>query len=371
MKYTKLFEPYNLSGKLLKNRFLMAPMTRSRSSQPGDVPNALMAEYYGQRTSAGIIITEATQVSLQGKGYANTPGIYTKEQIEAWKQVTKEVHQKGSKIFLQLWHVGRVSAYKVNGLQPMGPSAIKAKDTQVYIFNGAPNGDATFVPVDEPKEMSQEDIDQAIETFAQGALNAMEAGFDGVEIHGANGYLIDQFLRSNANKRTDRYGGNKENRIQLLIEITRVVVEAIGKAHVGVRLSPFIKFKDMDDPEILDTIMLAVEALNEIGVTYIHLSEADWDDAPEIPDNFRVVLRNSFQNTIIATGNKTPEQGEALLKEGLVDLIGFGRGFLANPDYPERVALQTQMNEITDTHTLFGGGDERGYTDYPFLLDRC
>ncbi|SFT02634.1 N-ethylmaleimide reductase [Zhouia amylolytica] len=371
MKYNKLFEPYNLSGKLLKNRFLMAPMTRSRSSQPGDVPNALMAEYYGQRTSAGIIITEATQVSLQGKGYANTPGIYTKEQIEAWKQVTKKVHQKGSKIFLQLWHVGRVSAYKVNGLQPMGPSAIKAKDTQVYIFNGAPNGDATFVPVDEPKEMSQQDIDQAIETFAQGALNAMEAGFDGVEIHGANGYLIDQFLRSNANKRTDRYGGSKENRIQLLLEITRAVVEAVGNAHVGVRLSPFIKFKDMDDPEILDTIMLAVKALDEIGVTYIHLSEADWDDAPEIPDNFRVELRNNFHNTVIATGNKTPEQGEALLKEGLVDLIGFGRGFLANPDYPERVALNAQMNEITDTHTLFGGGDERGYTDYPFLLDRC
>ena len=371
MKYNKLFEPYNLSGKLLKNRFLMAPMTRSRSSQPGDVPNALMAEYYGQRTSAGIIITEATQVSLQGKGYANTPGIYTKEQIEAWKQVTKEVHQKGSKIFLQLWHVGRVSTYKVNGLQPMGPSAIKAKDTQVYIFNGAPNGDATFVPVDEPKEMSQQDIDQAIETFAQGALNAMEAGFDGVEIHGANGYLIDQFLRSNANKRTDRYGGSKENRIQLLLEITRAVVEAVGNAHVGVRLSPFIKFKDMDDPEILDTIMLAVKSLDEIGVTYIHLSEADWDDAPEIPDNFRVELRNNFHNTVIATGNKTPEQGEALLKEGLVDLIGFGRGFLANPDYPERVALNAQMNEITDTHTLFGGGDERGYTDYPFLLDRC
>ncbi|WP_136468570.1 alkene reductase [Flagellimonas onchidii] len=369
MKYKRLFSTYGLKGKTLKNRFVMAPMTRSRSSQPGDIPNALMAEYYGQRTSAGLIITEATQISLQGKGYAKTPGIYTPEQIEGWKLVTNEVHEQGGKIFLQLWHVGRVSSSKVNGLQPIAPSPITAKETNVYIFDGAPNGDATFVPVEDPREMTYEDIEQVINEFVEGAKNAIEAGFDGVEIHGANGYLIDQFLRSNANKRTDEYGSCKENRVRLLMEITQLVSEAIGKEKVGVRLSPFIKFKDMDDPEILDTIMLSAKKLNTLDIAYLHLCETDWDDAPEIPLLFRKTLRLRFGNAIIATGNKTPDEGELLLKENLVDLIGFGRNFLTNPDYPQRVELNAPLNEISDSHTLFGGGDKRGYTDYPTIKE--
>ncbi|WP_066224181.1 alkene reductase [Formosa haliotis] len=369
MKTQALFNPYNLSGLALKNRFLMAPMTRSRASQPGDVPNKLMARYYGQRASAGIIITEATQISLQGKGYANTPGIYTQEQIEGWKLITNEVHKKGSKIFLQLWHVGRISSSKVNGLQPIAPSAKIAKDTSVYIFDGAPNGDATFVPVETPRAMTQEDIDITINDFKQGALNAIEAGFDGVEIHGGNGYLIDQFLRSNANKRIDDYGSSKENQVRLLMEITQAITDAIGQDKVGVRLAPFIKFKDMDDPEILDTIMLAAKKLSDLDIAYLHLSEADWDDAPIIPDDFRTHLRATFKNTIIATGNKTPDIGNALLQENLVDLIGFGRHFLTNPDYPERVKTNASLNEISDNHTLFGGLGARGYTDYPFLKE--
>ena len=365
MKYDRLFSTYRLKGETLKNRFVMAPMTRSRSSQPGDIPNALMAKYYGQRTSAGLIITEATQISLQGKGYANTPGIYTQQQVDGWKLVTNEVHELGGKIFLQLWHVGRVSSSEVNGLQPIAPSPIAAKETNVYLFDGAPNGDATFVPVEEPREMDYEDIEQVIREFVKGAKNAIEAGFDGVEIHGANGYLIDQFLRSNTNKRTDEYGCCKENRVRLLVEITQLVSEAIGKEKVGIRLSPFIKFKDMDDPEILDTIMLAAEKLNTLDIAYLHLCEADWDDAPEIPLLFRKTLRSKFENAIIATGNKTPDEAELLLKENLVDLIGFGRNFLTNPDYPHRVELNAPLNEISDPHTLFGGGDKRGYTDYP------
>ncbi|KAB1067158.1 alkene reductase [Tamlana haliotis] len=364
---TDLFSTYHLGVLDLKNRFLMAPMTRSRATQPGDIPNTLMAEYYGQRASAGIIITEATQVSLQGKGYANTPGIYTKEQIEGWKLITDEVHKKGSKIFLQLWHVGRVSSSKVNGLQPIAPSEKIAKETNVYIFDGAPNGDATFIPVETPREMTKADIKQVIEEFRTGAKNAIEAGFDGVEIHGANGYLIDEFLRSNSNQRTDEYGGNKENRTRLLTEITEAVAIEVGKEKTGVRLSPFISFKDMNDPEILETIMVASQALEKIGITYIHLCEADWDDAPEIPNDFRTELRETFSNTIIATGNKTPEQANSLLKNNLVDLVGFGRKFLTNPDYPERVKQHAQMNDISDTHTLFGGGGARGYTDYSFL----
>lgn len=367
MNYHKLFEPYELSGNQLENRFLMAPMTRSRASQPEDIPNALMAEYYAQRSTAGIIITEATQVSLQGKGYANTPGIYSKQQIEGWKLITNAVHQNGSKIFLQLWHVGRVSSSKVNGLQPIAPSALIAQNTSVYVFDGAVNGDATFVPVEEPREMNKTDIDIVIQEFVQGAKNAIEAGFDGVEIHGANGYLIDQFLRSNSNKRKDEYGGTKENRIRLLIEISKEVANAIGKEKTGIRLSPFISFKDMNDPEILQTIMIAAAELNKLDVAYIHLCEADWDDAPQIPLDFRIELRDTFKKTIIATGNKTPEEAEQLLQENLVDLVGFGRKFLTNPDYPAKVKENFRLNEISDTHTLFGGGTARGYTDYPFM----
>ncbi|WP_321281788.1 alkene reductase [Marinifilum fragile] len=367
MEIRHLFDPYKMGAIELKNRFLMAPMTRSRSTQPGDVPNSLMAEYYGQRSSAGLIITEATQVSLQGKGYAQTPGIYTKEQVEGWKLITEEVHKNGGKIFLQLWHVGRVSSSKVNGLQPIAPSARTAKDTSVYIFDGTSNGDATFVPVEKPRAMTYKDIDQVIEEFATAAINANEADFDGVEIHGANGYLIDQFLRSNSNQRIDEYGINTTNRIRFLIRVTQAVIQKVGKEKVGVRLSPFIKFKDMDDPKILDTIMLACQELDKMGVAYIHLCEADWDDAPEIPTEFRIKLREVFSNTIIATGNKTPEEGEMLLKANLVDLIGFGRKFLTNPDYPERVKQNALLNEISDGHTLFGGGDARGYTDYPYM----
>ncbi|MDA8563120.1 alkene reductase [Mariniblastus sp.] len=362
-----LFTSYNMRGIKTKNRFLMAPMTRSRASQPGDVPNALMAEYYAQRASAGLIITEATQVSLQGKGYANTPGIYTQEQIKSWKLVTDAVHQAGSKIFLQLWHVGRVGSKQVNGLQPIAPSAIPAKETKVYIFDGAPDGDATMIPTDAPRAMTQADIDQVIEEFRQGAANAIEAGFDGVEIHGANGYLIDEFLRSNSNQRTDQYGGSKENRVRLLTEITKAVIDEVGAARTGVRLSPFITFKDMGDPEILETIMIAAKELQALGAIYIHLCEADWDDAPEVPASFRRELRSVFENTIIVTGNYTPDRAAHVLTKFYADLVGFGRKFLTNPDYPQRVAAGAELNDISDTHTLFGGGGARGYTDYPLM----
>ncbi len=364
-----LFSAYSLSSLDLKNRFVMAPMTRSRARQPGDIPTALNATYYAQRTSVGLIISEATQVSLQGMGYANTPGIYTQEQIEGWKKVTQAVHDAASKMFLQLWHVGRVSTSKVNGLQPIAPSPCIAKDTNVYIFDGAPNGDATFVDVEQPREMTEEDIQKTIEDFRSGARNAIEAGFDGVEIHGANGYLIDQFLRSNTNKRNDQYGGSKEKRVRFLMEVTKAVAEEVGKEKTGVRLSPYIKFKDMDDPEILDTFMIAAEQLNPLDIAYLHLCEADWDDAPEVPEAFRTELRQKFSNTIIATGNYTPERGNDVITKQLVDLVGFGRKILANPDYPKRVAENLPLNEITNTHTLFGGGEAEGYTDYPFYED--
>jgi N-ethylmaleimide reductase len=254
---------------------------------------------------------------------------------------------------------------KVNGLQPIAPSPLIAKDTKVYIFDGAPNDDATFVDVEVPKEISLTEIEQTIQDFQDGAANAILAGFDGVEIHGANGYLIDQFLRSNSNCRNDHYGGSQENRIRLLLEVTKAVAEKIGTEKTGVRLSLYIKFKDMDDPEILQTFMLAAERLNQLSIAY--LCEADWDDAPEVPESFRQELRGKFTNTITATGNYTPDRGNAVIENQLVDLVGFGRKFLANPDYPKRVAEGASLNQITNTHTLFGGGGSEGYTDYPFL----
>lgn len=281
--------------------------------------------------------------------------------------MTDTVHRAGSKIFLQLWHVGRVGSKRVNGLQPIAPSAETAKDTMVYIFDGAADGDVTMIPTDPPRSMTQVDINQAIEEFRQGAANAIKAGFDGVEIHGANGYLIDQFLRGNSNKRTDAYGGSKENRIRFLTEVTAALIDEIGKERTGVRLSPFITFKDMGDPEILEAIMLAAKQLNKLGAAYIHLCEADWDDAPEVPESFRVKLRSIFKNTIIVTGNYTPERADEVLTKDYADLVGFGRKFLTNPDYPARVAAGAPLNEISDTHTLFGGRGARGYTDYPFM----
>lgn len=359
-----IFNTYTMENLTLKNRVLMAPMTRSRSKNYC-IPSQINAKYYAQRASAGLIISEATQISLQGQGYADTPGIYSKEQIEGWKLVTKAVHEKGGKIILQLWHVGRVSSSQVNGLQPIAPSALIANDTQVYIFDSKISKDATMIPVETPREMDKDDLFQVIEEFRQASKNAIEAGFDGVEIHAANGYLLDQFLRSNSNKRKDAYGGNKKNRIKFLLEITKEVIKEIGANKTGVRLSPFIKFKDMADPEMLDTFMLASEKLNELNIAYIHLCEADWDDAPKIPERFRKELREVFKNTIIATGGYTLDKAKEVIEKDLVDIVGFGRYYIPNPDLLERFKNNWALADIKDSHTLFGGRNEIGFSDYP------
>lgn len=359
----KIFSKYNLKNLNLNNRILMAPMTRSRTKD-NCTPSQMNAKYYEQRASAGLIISEATQVSLQGQGYADTPGIYTNEQIQAWKMVTKSVHKKDGKIILQLWHVGRVSSSKVNGLQPLAPSSLIANDTQVYIFDSLCSKDASMIPVEIPRAMNSDDVVQVIKEFRQASKNAIEAGFDGVEIHAANGYLIDQFLRKNSNKREDSYGGSINNRIRLLLEITKEVIAEIGENKTGVRLSPFIKFKDMDDPEILKTFMHACYELNKLDIAYIHLCEADWDDAPVIPSAFRKELREVFKNTIIATGGYTLEKANDIIEKDLVDIVGFGRYYISNPDLLERFKNNWPLSEIKDSHTLFGGRDEIGFSDY-------
>lgn len=361
MSTSTLFQPLTLAGRELPNRIVMAPMTRARSSQPGDIANALMAEYYAQRATAGLIITEATQISPQGKGYSFTPGIYSAEQVSGWRQVTDAVHAAGGRIFLQLWHVGRMShaSFHADGL-PVAPSAL-APDAQVWVVGD--DGVGRMLDCPTPRELSSTDIAAIIEDYRRAARNADLTGFDGVEIHGANGYLIDQFLRSTSNQRTDAYGGSRERRLRFLQEVVSAVAEEIGAARVGVRLAPFITARNMACPDIIPTILEAAAYLDRVGVGYLHLSEADWDDAPQIPQEFRLSLRAAYRGVIIVAGCYTRERGEDLLQQGLVDLIAFGRPFIANPDLPARLAKQLPLADFDSTR-LFGG-DAQGYSDYP------
>ncbi|HDY8070014.1 TPA: alkene reductase [Vibrio vulnificus] len=361
---SKLFEPTQLKHLDLQNRVVMAPMTRARTSQPGNIPNAMMATYYKQRASAGLIISEATQISDDSQGYSFTPGVYTDEQVAGWKRVTQAVKSQGAAMFCQLWHVGRVShPVFQKGAQPIAPSALAPVETKVWIADEHGNGN--MVDCVEPRAMTQDDIDRVVSDFAYAAKRAIEAGFDGVEIHGGNGYLIDQFLRTNSNHRTDKYGGSRENRIRFLLQVVNAVSQAIGADKVGVRLAPFITFKDMNCPDIVPTILEASKQLQARDIAYLHLSEADWEDAPEIPESFRIELREYFTNTIIVAGSYTQARADEVLEKGYSDLVAFGRPFVSNPDLVARLKHQQPLAEL-DGATLFGG-DERGYTDYMAL----
>lgn len=356
-----LFDRHNLAGLYIPNRVVMAPMTRCRITQPGDIPNDLMAEYYAQRASAGLIITEATQISKQGQGYSFTPGIYSNDQIDGWKKVTRRVHDAGGRIFLQLWHVGRMSheSFHPDG-KPVAPSAL-SPDAQVWVADPE-TGQGGMVDCPVPRAMTIEDIKAAIEDYRQGAANAIAAGFDGVEIHGANGYLIDEFLRSSSNHRDDAYGGSQKNRIRFLVEVCEAIAGEIGADRVGIRLSPYVTQRNMVDPEIVDTMLLATREINRIGLAYIHLGEADWDDAPQIPEQFRKDLRKIYDGTIIVAGKYTKERAQNVLDAGYADLVAFGRPFIANPDLVARFQRDLALDDL-DAATLFGG-DGHGYTDY-------
>ena len=359
-----LFTPFELGPLQLPNRIVMAPMTRSRSSQPGDVPNAMMAAYYAQRASAGLIVSEATQISPQGKGYSFTPGIYSAAQVAGWRQVTDAVHGKGGRIFLQLWHVGRMSheSFHADG-QPVAPSALRA-DAQVWVVGD--DGVGRMLDVTPPRALSQADIQAVVEDYRLAARHAREAGFDGVEIHAGNGYLIDQFLRTTSNLRDDAYGGSRENRLRLLLEVAAAVANEIGAARTGVRLAPYITARGMDCADVIPTILQAAKALSVQGIAYLHLAEADWDDAPQIPEPFRHELRQVFAGAIIVAGRYDQARAQALLEAGLVDLIAFGRPFVANPDLPARLANGWPLAQF-DGSRLFGGA-EPGYSDYPAFM---
>ncbi|MDG4721127.1 MULTISPECIES: alkene reductase [Thalassospira] len=356
-----LFASYDLNGIKLPNRMVMAPMTRCRTNQPGNIPNDLMATYYAQRASSGLIISEATQISSTGQGYSFTPGIHSDEQIAGWRKVTKAVHDAGGRIFLQLWHVGRMSheSFHADG-KPIAPSAL-SPDAQVWVVDPQ-TGQGGMVDCTLPRAMTLSDIAQVIGEFRQGAANAIAAGFDGVEIHGANGYLVDQFLRSTSNHRDDAYGGSPEKRVRFLKEVCEAVADEIGAERTGIRLAPFITQRNMNDPAIIDTILLAAREIENIGLAYIHLSEADWDDAPVIPDQFRKDLRTVYSGAIIVAGKYTKQRGETILSAGGADLVAYGRPFIANPDLVDRFQNDLPLDDL-DGATLFGG-DGKGYIDY-------
>jgi N-ethylmaleimide reductase len=361
LKDSALFSPLQLGPVALSNRIVMAPMTRARSSQPGNIPNRMMAEYYAQRAAAGLIVTEATQISKESQGYSFTPGIHTQEQIDGWKLVTDAVHKAGGRIFVQLWHVGRISHPVFHdGAAPVAPSAIQPRGTQVWIVGD--DGVGRMVDIPTPRALTVAEIAVIVDDFRKAAANAIEAGFDGIELHGGNGYLIDQFLRTVSNQRTDQYGGSVDNRVRFLREVVAAVSEEIGAHRVGVRLAPYITFKDMADPAIVDTILYAAAELEKQNIAYIHLSEADWDDAPTIPEDFRRQLRSAYSGRIIVAGRYDKDRAGKILADGLADLVAFGRPFVANPDLPKRLQENLALADL-DGASLFGG-DQRGYTDY-------
>ena len=364
---TNLFSPLMLGAIPLPSRIVMAPMTRSRSAQPGNIPTSMMAHYYAQRASAGLIISEATQISQQGQGYSFTPGIYSAEQIAGWRLVTDAVHQAGGRMFLQLWHVGRMSHESFHGGEkPVAPSAL-SPDARIWMIDPA-TGKGGMVECPVPRALALDEIAGVVEDFRRAAHNAIDAGFDGVEIHGANGYLIDEFLRRSSNHRTDAYGGDQDKRIRFLVEVAEAVAAEVGADRTGIRLSPFITQRNMADVEIIPTILKAAAELDRIGVAYIHLAEADWDDAPVVPEDFRHNLRAAYRGRIIVAGKYDRARAAKILADGLADLVAFGRPFLANPDLPRRYAEGLPL-AAPDADTLFGG-DARGYIDYPAFDER-
>ncbi|RUL95541.1 alkene reductase [Rhizobium chutanense] len=353
-----LFEPAALGSLTLSNRIVMAPLTRNRAGA-GFVPGELMAEYYAQRASAGLIISEATQISQQGQGYQDTPGIYTDAQIDGWRKVTEAVHAKGGRIFLQLWHVGRVSHVDLqpNGQAPVAPSAIRAA-TKTFVHNA-------FVDVSEPRALEPGEIPGIVEDFRRAAANAIAAGFDGVEIHGANGYLLDQFAKDGANTRTDAYGGSIENRARLTLEVTAAVVEEIGAERTGVRISPVSPANGISATDPQAQFNYIVEKLDELGIAYLHVVEGATGGPRDIAPFDYEALRRRFGNSYIANNGYDRELATTRLEQGLADLFAFGKPFIANPDLVDRLKAGAALANL-DMATLYGGG-AAGYTDYPSM----
>jgi len=354
-----LLTPYKLGDLKLSNRMVMAPMTRCRAVS-GNVPGPLTVTYYAQRASAGLIITEGSQVSRKGVGFERTPGIYSPDQVAGWKEVTNAVHERGGKIFLQLWHVGRMSHPDyLGGDLPVAPSALLVNE-EIH----TPSGKKIILL---PHALALDEIPVIIRQFRQGAKNARDAGFDGVEIHGANGYLLDQFLRDGSNRRTDDYGGSLENRIRLPLEVARAVMGEWNPKRVGYRLSPHFLYHGMSDSDPRETFSRCAEELSRIGIGYIHLIEPVGGKLGITEPSVQIapLIRAKFNGTLILNGGYDAASGNAAIDSGLADVISYGVMFLANPDLPERFRTGTHLN--TADISTFYMGEEKGYTDYPSL----
>ncbi len=363
MSTAKIFTPLNVGAVTVANRIFMAPLTRLRSIEPGDIPTELMVDYYQQRASSGLIISEATQISFQSKGYAGAPGLHTDEQITAWKKITDAVHQKNGHIAVQFWHTGRISHYSIQPDQqaPVAPSALSAGTrTSLRDENGKP----IRVDTSLPRALELAEIPGIVADFRHAAACAREAGFDLLELHGAHGYLLHQFLSASANQRTDEYGGSRENRARLLLEVVDAVSAEWGASRIGIRLSPVGTFQNVDngDNEEEDALYLIGE-LNKRGIAYIHLSEPDWAGGSPYTEEFRQKVREQFNGVIIGAGAYTLEKAESLIDKGLIDAVAFGRDYIANPDLVERFQHNRPLNE--QRPEFFYGGDVEGYTDYP------
>ena len=354
-----LFTPIQLGPYRLPNRVVMAPLTRNRAG-PGNVPGPLNAEYYAQRACAGLIVSEASQVTPEGQGYPATPGVHSAEQVAGWRLVTDAVHSRGGRIFLQLWHVGRIShpSLQPGGALPVAPSAVRPAGEAITLEGLKP-----FVT---PRALALEEIPGVVQAYRAGAANAREAGFDGVEVHAANGYLLDQFLRDGTNRRTDRYGGSLENRARLMMEVVEAVCGVWGADRVGARLSPLQPFNDMRDSDPRATFTYAVHALNAFGLAYLHITEMGTEAPGAAGPAFDLhELRRAWQGRYMTNGGYDRDRANAALAAGDADLVAFGVPFLANPDLPERFRRGAPLNP-PNPDTFYGGGAE-GYTDYPFL----
>lgn len=359
-----LFTPLNLGGKILRNRFVMAPLTRNRAVHGSDVPQQMNVLYYSQRAGdAGLIISEATQISPTGKGYAWTPGIYSKEQVTGWKLVTDAVHAKGGAIYLQLWHVGRIShpSLQPNGQAPVAPSAIAPSHQRTFIENG------TFTEIGTPRELLLEEIPKIIDDYKRATQNAMEAGFDGVEIHAANGYLIQQFLSDKSNHRTDEYGGSIQNRLRFALDVTQAVVQEIGANRTGIRLSPVTPANDDVDSSPAAIYFPLVSALDKLNLAYIHVVEGATGGPREFNGFDFHALRKEFNGVWMVNNGYDLKLANEAVSSGYADLVAFGRLYIANPDLAERFKEGAPLNK-PNVETFYGG-DTKGYTDYPALSD--
>ncbi len=368
MKFPSLFSPLQVGPYRLNHRVVMAPLTRMRADRASFAPRPLNAEYYGQRaTSGGLIIAEASPVTPMGRGNPATPGIYSDDQIEGWRRVVDAVHAKGGLIFLQLWHVGRVShsSFQPGGAKPVAPSAVPITGDGMM----AMTADGKVAPYETPRALEAGEIAGVVDAFRQGARNALEAGFDGIEIHGANGYLIEQFLQSHTNLRTDRYGGSIENRARLLLEVTQAAIEVWGADRVGVRLSPYGVANGSGEADPMPLYTHVVEALNPLGLAYLHFIEPRSSGAGRAEVNHQnvpsamVLFRPIWGGVLITAGGFTGETAEAAIAAGHADAIAFGRIFISNPDLPRRLREGFPLTPYN--RATFYGGEAAGYTDYP------